>query len=418
MKYMGNINDIQKIKDLNNFVNEFERNQKTYKQLLPNAKYKKALIDVRKTKELIKLSSTYNDLFSEHGWIVHESLESQEIKEVIRIYNSNDFESAEKYIMQIYEGKLENRLKVATSVMPLYSRRRLIDLAVLDFQERRYHACIPVILMLVDGVVNDIQDSGLFSQNIELEVWDSISGHSEGLSKVVAIYNKGRKKTTNEPLTLPYRNGIMHGRDLNYDNKKVALKSFALIFYLSDWIRAYASEDLRKEKYLQETSFTFDDVIKHKEKMEEHRQLQKKWKKREKIIIEEPDLEIYGINTPEGTAITFFRYIMVNNFGNPADFFSDNLFGDLSKQTRISRLKETFKNRSIETIDKVSCIDIGTANSKVKVELTYSSDLYLNRKETVTLNLNYELNGGIENRLKKGGKWTIINILGIADLLI
>lgn len=418
MKYMGNINDIQKINDLKNSVNDFERNQKTYKQLLPNDEYKKMLINVRKTKELIKLSSTYHDLFSEHGWIVHESLEPQKIKEVIRIYNDDSFESAEKYIMQIYEEKLGKRLNFATSVAPLYSRRRLIDLAVYDFQEGRYHACIPVILMLVDGVVNDIKDSGLFSQNTNLEVWDSMSGHSEGLSKVVAIYNKGRKKTTNEPLTLPYRNGVLHGRDLNYDNKKVALKSFALIFYLSDWIRAYTSEGLRKEKYLKEKNFTFDDFIKHKERMEDHRQLQKKWRKREKIIIEKPNLEIYEINTPEGTAITFFRYIMAKNFGSPADFFSDNFFGDLSKQTRIRRLKETFKDKSIETIDKLTCIDIGAANSKVKVELTYSSNLYLNRKEIVTLNLNYELNGEIENRLKVGGKWTIINILGVANSLV
>lgn len=415
---MSDFNEIPQIKEQEHFAKEFKRNEIFFKQVLPKEKYEEVRLVVEDIEKLILLPSKYNKLFSDHGWIVHESIKPELMEEAIRRFNDEDFESAESYIMKCYEEMIEKKIKFTTAVEPLYSRRRLINLAIEDFTEERYHACIPVILMLVDGVVNDIKDSGLFAESTELEVWDSISGHSEGLTKVVKIYNKGRKKTTEEQLNLPYRNGILHGRDLNYDNKKVALKSFALVFYLSDWIRAYKSESSRKEKYLDDIKYTFEDYISHKKEMQELNELEEEWKPREAIVIDNPELEDYEENTPEGTAIFFINYIKVGNFGSPTKYFSEDQYRDLPKKKRIRQLKETFENKVIVSLEKVICKDIGSANSKIIVTLTYSSDNYSERRVEMELNLNYEVNGKIENRLKENGKWVIRNILGAGWILV
>ncbi|MBR8699155.1 hypothetical protein I8F96_02705 [Enterococcus casseliflavus] len=107
------------------------------------------------------------------------------------------------------------------------------------------------MLTLVDGIVNDINPTGLFADATDLDVWDSIAGHSIGLNSLVDILKTNRTKTNVEPIYLPYRNGILHSRELNYNNKIVAIKTFAILFYVNDWIQSLESEKRRKE-YLEE----------------------------------------------------------------------------------------------------------------------------------------------------------------------
>lgn len=45
---------------------------------------------------------------------------------------------------------------------------------------------------------------------------------------------------------MPYRNGILHGRDLNYANEYVSCKLLALMFAVADWMKMKNSEEQRK----------------------------------------------------------------------------------------------------------------------------------------------------------------------------
>jgi hypothetical protein len=46
---------------------------------------------------------------------------------------------------------------------------------------------------------------------------------------------------------MPYRNGILHGRDLNYGNEYVSCKCVALLFAVAEWMAMKNSEDKRKK---------------------------------------------------------------------------------------------------------------------------------------------------------------------------
>ena len=124
-----------------------------------------------------------------------------------------------------------------------HPRWYLAQAAKADYLEGRYYSAVPLVLILIDGFVNDIEQTGFFTDRTDLTAWDSIAAHSSGLTKLAAIFNHSRTKTTTEPLSLPYRHGILHGRDLGYANKVVAAKAWAALAAIADW-----ASDLRSGK--------------------------------------------------------------------------------------------------------------------------------------------------------------------------
>ncbi len=49
---------------------------------------------------------------------------------------------------------------------------------------------------------------GFFATDVDLRAWDSISAHDKGLNAIARIFQKTRRKTTTEPISVPYRHGI------------------------------------------------------------------------------------------------------------------------------------------------------------------------------------------------------------------
>ena len=85
-----------------------------------------------------------------------------------------------------------------------------------DHFAERYHASIPLGLIIIDGAVNDFtKRQGFFADGTTVDAWDCLVGCSDGLTKLKSIFTKNRTKTNTEAITLPYRNGILHGRDLD-----------------------------------------------------------------------------------------------------------------------------------------------------------------------------------------------------------
>lgn len=43
-------------------------------------------------------------------------------------------------------------------IRAFHPRVGLAQKALIDYEEERYHACVPVVLSLLDGLVNDLQE--------------------------------------------------------------------------------------------------------------------------------------------------------------------------------------------------------------------------------------------------------------------
>src|SRR3970040_376253 len=116
-------------------------------------------------------------------------------------------------------------------------RRELTKLALDDYRVGRYHASIPVLLAQIDGLVSELHERqrGFFAEDADMQAWDSLAAHSKGLNQLSAIFRKGRRKTSTERIDIPYRHGILHGRDLGYANQIVAAKTWAALFAVREW---------------------------------------------------------------------------------------------------------------------------------------------------------------------------------------
>lgn len=196
---------------------------------------------------ILLLPDKFNELFSTQGWIVYESMSVEVIKNAIHLHETSGLDAADAYLADTYdEDTLSWGIMRFTSHIEFRRRMRLANLAKIDYLERRYHACVPLLLSLLDGIVNDVSKHvSFFASNTNLTAWDCIAAHETGLQSLAELLNKGRNKTSEESITVPYRNGILHGRDLAFDNKIVAAKCWAALFAIRDW--ASALQDGKKE---------------------------------------------------------------------------------------------------------------------------------------------------------------------------
>jgi hypothetical protein len=134
--------------------------------------------------------------------------------------------------------------------------------------------------------VNDYTKSkGFFAEGTDVTAWDCLVGCSDGLTKMKGIFNKGRNKTNHDEIRLPYRNGILHGRDLNYGNEYVSCKCVALMFALADWMSMRDSEEKRRAKFEKESNPPpISESLKNLKENALQREEISKWQPREVIV--------------------------------------------------------------------------------------------------------------------------------------
>ncbi|MFB8168270.1 hypothetical protein ACFC60_10010 [Kitasatospora purpeofusca] len=168
-------------------------------------------------------------LLGPRNWIFHESISFEFVAELVA--TTTDPVEAESKLIAYYND--HERLALLTAgLRRLPAMRRRLDLvskASSDYFAGRYYACIHVLLSVMDGFVNEFETvrRGLHARQAEeLKAWDSVVGHHMGLTNAHRTFTKGRSTTNEEPVYELYRNGIVHGSTLNYDNIVVATKAW------------------------------------------------------------------------------------------------------------------------------------------------------------------------------------------------
>lgn len=163
----------------------------------------------------------FNEIFSKLGWVAYESISLDVMATAVDLYAAKGKEVAENYLADTYDkDTIRIGLMSFSGHKHFKKRLRLLRLAEIDYLEGRYHACVPLLLSLLDGVVDDTSGHvGFFAQGSDLVVRDSIAAHETGLTVLAKIMTKSAKKTNESPCIIPYRHGILHGKELAFDNK-------------------------------------------------------------------------------------------------------------------------------------------------------------------------------------------------------
>jgi hypothetical protein len=100
---------------------------------------------------------------------------------------------------------------------------------------------------VMDGFVNDFdaQRRGLHTRTAEeMSAWDSVVGHHRGLCNAHRTFTRSFKRTSDEPVHELYRNGIMHGVLVNFDNDTVGSKAWNRLFAVADWATSRQRESI------------------------------------------------------------------------------------------------------------------------------------------------------------------------------
>jgi len=230
----------QSARDLPSFL-ELERQLKSLRLFVwPMRAQAKAIQD--QMHELADTVDAFYDLLSEKNWIFHDHLSLTAVRTILA-QAPQEADRAEAMLIEHYHDSDRLWLMIhPLRKLPAMRRRLpLVEKAREDYLAGRYYSCIHLLLSVMDGFVNEFetQRRGLHTRTPEeLHAWDSVVGHHRGLKHAHRTFTKGRSATREDAVYELYRNGIVHGSILNYDNITVATKAWNRLFAVADWAHA------------------------------------------------------------------------------------------------------------------------------------------------------------------------------------
>ena len=364
---------------------------------------------VKNQAKILELPDQFNERFANLGWIAYESINMEMMQKAIDIYDTDGKDAAEKYIADSYdEEKLRWGILQFNGNREFKKRIRLIELVREDYLAGRYHACIPLLLSLLDGLVNDVSKHvGFFAENVDLTAWDCIAAHESGLQTLASILTKGRNKTNEDAISIPYRNGILHGRELAFDNKIVAAKCWGALFAARDW--AGALDDGKKEPIPKE-EVSWKQIFKQISDTNLMNKSIDEWKPR--ISEDIPYLPFGGDisnlpeNTPERAVAAFLDHWCNKRFGLIVD--SLLYLTDTPKGKKAGMAKHDFGKYVPVSYKVLSIDDQAAAITHVIAELRFEVDGQEKFKEASVRAIYQDLENNPSVRSIPGGHWRIV----------
>jgi hypothetical protein len=211
--------------------------------------------------QLKEMGDTVDDfykLLGDRHWIFHDLLNLEKVRTILQ--RNTGVEDAERQFIALYNDPEFLRFAImrCNGFEALRKRRHLIEKARDDYFAGRYYSCIYLLLSIADGFVNEFEREhrGLHTRSgEELSAWDSPISHHKGIGSVQRVIFKQISVTITEPVVELYRNGIMHGTVLDFDNITVATKAWNLLLAVMDWATAKTKAETPKppEKSLEES---------------------------------------------------------------------------------------------------------------------------------------------------------------------
>lgn len=322
--------------------------------------------------EHVAIIDHFTATFSEVGWIMFDNMNMQIADRAVAAARATGVEAGEQVLVDYYkEDVLKFHLQMMSGIKAFKPRSELAQKAARDFVSGRYYASVLVVLTLMDGLVNELHEKrrGFFAEGTELNAWDSIAAQECGLGTLIRLFGKGRYKTTSDDLRIPFRNGIIHGTDLGYDNPLVAAKLWAAFFAVGDWARRVESGLTEPPSAKVEPSLR-DVLEQHEKNRAEFEQLEQ-WIPRgngQDIDVEFP----LQPGTPESVAADYLQLWEKKNYGFMAKHHCH--FWHRGDEKVVKNLREELRNFVLTDFQIVKVCDAAPAISEVTARCLIAED--------------------------------------------
>lgn len=371
--------------------------------------------------KLAHIPDKFNDTFAKHGWIMYEMMDLEVAERAILLAENDSLESAEQELADHYTPeRVKWKLLTMFGVMAFGTRMELANKALTDYTEERYHACVPVVLALLDGMVNEIHGKqkgvrrGFSSDEADLEAWDSIAAHSKGLNELKRIFNTGRYSTVANQITIPYRNGILHGMDLGYDNKIVAAKAWAALFAAREW--ALKAEQGLLEAQPEEPKKPWKELFHDIAELNQVKKFQEEWKPVERILDKDnfiSENNEFMAGTPEHTLAEFLLLWKKRNYGKMGNYLSRYINGNELK-TFPAKIRGIYNEKTFSDFTIGKIVKTAPSITLISGVMNYcEKDIPTSKRNTIRL-IAETTAGDMALRITSETVWRIMdmNILG------
>lgn len=331
--------------------------------------------------ELTSIVDSFNVLFSDYGWCAYDDMSYTVMKSAIEVIKTDGIDSAEKVLINYYKSdEIKRRiLWLRNKSDELKIRYEMIQKAFDDHFAERYYASVPLFLIIIDGAVNDFtKNKGFFAEGTDVTAWDCLVGCDNGLSKLKAIFYKPRKKTNVDKILFPYRNGILHGRDLNYGNEVVSCKCVSLLFAVANWMKFKENEEERKEKFKKEHELpSITEIVNSYEQRKQiHKELDD-WQA--KIVVVGKDVE--AVPTDKNCIdfkylepiVHTFKFWQTCNYGSLAILLR-HMFYEKTDKKRAGEAKKLFSNKKFIEYEIKEIEERAAAMTRVLVRVKWETN--------------------------------------------
>lgn len=363
---------------------------------------------------MLTQTAAFNERFSSYGWCAYDSMSFALIESANDAFDKSGIEAAEQVLINYYTDDVSKIVHwIKDSSDAFFVRNNLIDRFFEDHFAGRYYASVPLALIIVDGAVNDFTKSkGFFAEGTSVDAWDCLVGCSDGLSKLKGIFNQNRTKTNTERITLPYRNGILHGRDLNYANEYVSCKCVALMFAIADWMKMKNSEQTRKEKY--EKSLNPPPIRESLLRLAENKKIREEissWKKRSVTVGEDipasGKVEDYAEYPYIVKIVEMLDAWKSRNYGKLSIYLQRMFSSSLSAGKRAGECRKIFENKILNCFEIIEVEERACALSKVVVRVSFTTDI--EKEATLVFGCVYESNSDrVGVPWRNNGNWMLM----------
>lgn len=287
---------------------------------------RKALELGEQANRLATLPDEFNTTFAQRGWIMHSSMDHGLAIQALELAKAGKLGEAESVLVEMHDEDYLRRSILRVSHLEAFKPRvPLLEAALQDHLAERYHASVPVLLLLLDGAVGHaLRDKGFFAKGADLNAWDSIEAHDLGLGALVKTMTAMRQTTRTEPISIPYRHGIMHGMDLGYANRAVSTKAFAALIAASELVRKIEAGE--REAPPPQAEPTLHEVLRRFRRVQQDKERLAKWTPRAVIVGQDiPNTggaDEYPPGSPEAALVQYLEYWQAKNFGLMSDYWT------------------------------------------------------------------------------------------------
>ena len=263
------IKDQQQFKDMDNLI----KGMKYLKSLLPKKSRQQLASVEEEYKRLRGLPDQFNEIFVPRGWVCNGIMSADVVEEAVRLAETKGVERGEQHLEDYYNEDTDfmfmrffAELQQNPRIKEAFKRRQLIEKA-LDYHKDgdKYEASTLILATQIDGIVYDLTGKTFYGskdKNLRhLHAYETFAGDPTAMPELAKVMSRVRKASSGEELDVLYRQGVLHGKDLGYDNRRVSTKTLATLLSLTEIMEA-----IRKDKQFEipEPEFpvpeTWDDI--------------------------------------------------------------------------------------------------------------------------------------------------------------